>query len=142
MAEHFVQPPQWEWYILGYFFCAGLAGGLYTLATLRRLLGTPPDDRSVRIAYLWVFPLLVVCGIFLTIDLGKPLDFWHMMVNTTPGDGGLNLKYWSPISLGTWALLIFSVIAFISFIEALALGRGGRVPVLAGPLGTIVHVIG
>ena len=55
----------------------------------------------------------------LTIDLGKPLRFWHMMINTTPGSVGLNFKPWSPISLGTWALLIFSLFAFVSFLEVI-----------------------
>src|SRR5207302_961508 len=28
LVEHFSQPPEWRWYILLYFFLAGLAGGL------------------------------------------------------------------------------------------------------------------
>ena len=118
MAEHFVQPPHWEWYIVGYFFCAGLAGGLYTLATLLKLTGSPRDDAVVRAAFLTTFPLVAVCGILLTIDLGQPLRFWHMMIDTTPGHGGLNWKPWSPISLGTWALLVFGIFSFISFVLA------------------------
>src|SRR5207248_2499441 len=30
--EHFVAPPNWEWYILLYFFFAGLAGGAFLIA--------------------------------------------------------------------------------------------------------------
>ena len=37
LAEHFVAPPHWEWFILGYFFLAGISGGAYTLGTLLRL---------------------------------------------------------------------------------------------------------
>jgi formate-dependent nitrite reductase membrane component NrfD len=132
MAEHFVQPPHWEWYIVGYFFCAGLAGGLYVLATLLRITGSPRNDAVVRAAFLAAFPLVVACGILLTIDLGQPLRFWHMMINTTPGDGGLNFKPWSPISLGTWALLVFGIFSFVSFL--LALWRRGS--------STIFEVIG
>ena len=33
MAQHFVAPPQWEWYIVWYFFLGGLAGGAYLLGT-------------------------------------------------------------------------------------------------------------
>ena len=104
MAEHFVQPPNWEVWITLYFFLAGIAGGSYTLATMLRLWGSPRDEATARIAFTWAFPIAVVCGILLTIDLGKPLRFWHMMINTTPGSVGLNFKPWSPISLGTWAL--------------------------------------
>lgn len=142
MAEHYVNAPNWEWWILLYFYCAGIAGGLYTLATLMRLTGTPAAAPVVRVAYLWVLPLCILCGIFLTIDLGKPLDFWHMMVNTTPGESGLNFKYWSPISLGTWALLIFSIFALIAFIENWQLGRATGAATRGNGGMTVIHVIG
>ncbi len=139
MAEHFVQPPHWEWYILGYFFFAGLAGGLYTLGTMLHLWGDARDEGTARIAFSIAFPLVVVCGILLTIDLGQPLRFWHMMINTTPGETGVNFKYWSPISLGTWALLLFSLFSFVSFLDARGLtqvlrGRGGRTFEIIGSL--------
>src|SRR5271166_1522132 len=133
MAEHFVQPPHWEWYIVGYFFLAGLAGGSYTLGTMLRLWGSPRDEGTARLAFLVAFPLCVVCGIFLTIDLGQPLRFWHMLINTTPGVGGLNFKYWSPISIGSWGLLVFSVFSFVAFLEALGYIRR---------MGTFNEVIG
>lgn len=119
MAEHFVQPPHWEVWITLYFFLAGIAGGSYTLATMLRLWGSARDEATARVAFMWAFPIVVVCGILLTIDLGKPLRFWHMMINTTPGSVGLNFKPWSPISLGTWALLIFGLFAFVSFLEVM-----------------------
>jgi formate-dependent nitrite reductase membrane component NrfD len=134
MAEHFTQPPNWEWYIAGYFFCGGVAGGLYALATMLKLWGSPRDAGIVRAAFLTAFPLVVVCGILLTIDLGHPLRFWHMMINTTPGEGGLNFKYWSPMSLGTWVLLVFSILAFISFVLALGKRTAPAIIEIAGTL--------
>src|SRR5258708_11980784 len=47
-AEHFVRAPQWTWYILFYFFFAGLSGGSYALATLLRLVGGPRDEAAAR----------------------------------------------------------------------------------------------
>lgn len=120
MAEHFVQPPHWEWWITLYFFVAGISGGSYTLATILRLWGTPRDEATARIGFMWAFPLTILCGIFLTVDLGQPLRFWHMLVNTTPGAVGLSLKYWSPISIGSWALLVFGLFSFVSFIEVMS----------------------
>jgi formate-dependent nitrite reductase membrane component NrfD len=135
MAEHFVHPPNWAWYIVLYFFFAGLAGGSYVLATLLRLVGVPRDGVVVRIGYLVPLPLVIVCAILLTIDLGKPLDFWHMLVNTTPGAGGLNFKYWSPMSVGVWALLIFGAFSLLSFLESRNVvpeRTGGNAVVIAG----------
>lgn len=136
MAEHFVAPPHWEWYIVSYFFLAGIAGGSYTLATMLRLWGSPRDEETARLAFLACFPIVVVCGIFLTIDLGQPLRFWHMLIDTTPGTGGLNFKYWSPISIGSWALLLFGAFTFVSFLEALGVIR--RIGVAFEAVGSLV----
>src|SRR6266545_3753706 len=107
-AEHFVRAPDWTWYILFYFFLAGLSGGSYVLATLLRLRGGPAHESAARVGYYVAFPTMLVCPILLTLDLGKPLRFWHMLVNTTPGDMAPIFKYWSPMSVGAWALVVWS----------------------------------
>ncbi len=149
MAEHFVQPPQWEWYIVWYFFLGGLAGGTYVLATMLRLWGGSRSETAARVGFLTAFPLLVFCPIFLTLDLGQRLRFWHMLINTTPGSVGLAFKYWSPISVGSWVLLIFGFFALVSFVEALTLDGRLRSPLsravagtLSGSLGRAVNVVG
>jgi formate-dependent nitrite reductase membrane component NrfD len=122
-AQHFVRAPEWTWYILFYFFLAGLSGGSYFIATLLRLSGNRSDEVAARIGYYVAFPTMLVCPILLTLDLTKPLRFWHMLVNTTPGDEAPILKYWSPMSVGAWALVVFSVFVTVSFIEALVRDR-------------------
>src|SRR5512132_2130138 len=95
-AEHFVHPPEWLWWILFYFFFAGIAGGTYLVGPLLRLSGDARDEPAARIAFLVSLPATVLCPILLTADLGAGwLKFWHMLVNVTPGDTGLNFKYWS-----------------------------------------------
>jgi formate-dependent nitrite reductase membrane component NrfD len=147
LAEHFVASPEWRWWILLYFFMAGLSAGAYAIATMLRLWGEPEDEPAARIGFWAAFPLLLLCPVFLTVDLGQPLRFWHMMVDTTPGVSALNFKYWSPMSVGVWALLVYGLFTFISFVEVLALDRAigwlSWVPrLLAGGLGRIVNVIG
>jgi len=141
MAQHFVQPPLWEWYILAYFFLGGLAAGCYILATMLRLWGGREDQAVARAGYSIAFPLLLICPILLTIDLGKPLRFFHMLFSTTPGAPGLMFKPWSPMSLGTWALLLFGIFSFVSFVEALTRrdsvrrrGGGGAVGIIGSIL--------
>ncbi len=149
MAEHFVRPPLWEWYILGYFFLAGLTGGCYALGTMLRLWGGPRGEAAARIAFLVAFPLFVLCPVLLTVDLGQPLRFWHMLVSTTPGQAGLAFKYWSPMSVGSWALVAYGLFTFVSFLEALALGRSapgaspsGLPRALAGGVGRLFNIVG
>ena len=134
LAEHFVRAPDWRWYILFYFFLAGLSAGLYVLGSMLRFMGRPADAAAARFAFLASFPLLAVCPILLTVDLGQPLRFWHMLIDT--GQGGLNFKAYSPMSLGVWALSLYGGCCFVSFVEAwLAPGR-------LGILGRLVNIAG
>jgi len=117
-AEHFAAPPEWTWWILGYFFFGGLAGGSYALGTLLRFAGGPRQESAARIAFIASFIALIPCPIFLTVDLGQPLRFWHMLVDTS--NGGIVFRPESPLSLGVWALLVFGAFSFVSFLGAIA----------------------
>jgi polysulfide reductase chain C len=123
-AEHFAGAPDWTWYILFYFFLAGLAGGCYFLATLVRHWGTPADEAVARLGFYVAFPATLICPILLTLDLTNPLRFWHMLVNTTPDEFGLNFKSGTPMSVGVWALLVASLFSLVSFVDTLV--RDGR----------------
>jgi formate-dependent nitrite reductase membrane component NrfD len=148
LVEHFAQPPEWRWYILGYFVLAGLAGGAYVLGTLLRLVGGPHEQPMARLCFLAALPLALLCPILLTADLGQPVRFWHMLYDTGVGGAGLNFKYWSPMSVGSWGLLVFGALATLSFLWAVAV-EGHAYPlsrlalaVLGGPLGKLVNVVG
>lgn len=145
-AEHFAAPPQWEWWILGYFFFGGLSGGSYALGTLLRHAGAPHDESAARVAFIASFLALLPCPIFLMVDLGQPLLFWHMLVDTSPG-GGLAFNPISPMSLGSWALLAFGLFSFVSFLGAIAdvgwfRATGGISRVLRGTVGLVWNAVG
>ena len=114
----FTTAPHWQWYIVLYFFIGGLAGGCYFLAAVIDLFGRRADRPLARLGYYVAFPAVVVSGLLLTVDLSRPLRFWHMLIerNTL----GPMFKYWSPMSIGSWALLIFGFFTFISFLAAFA----------------------
>src|SRR5262249_51412090 len=114
----YTAPPGWHWLIVLYFFLGGLAGGAYFLAALMDLRGSPGDRPVARLGYLWAFPLTVICGILLTLDLGRPLRFWHRLTQSAPA--APMLKTYSPMSIGAWALLIFGAVTFLSFLATLA----------------------
>src|SRR5918994_624066 len=130
-AEHFAGAPEWTWYILFYFFLAGLSGGSYFIATLLRLYRDRSDEPAARLGYYVAFLTFVVCPILLTLDLTQPLRFWHMLWNATPGSEGFNFKSGSPMSVGSWALVAFGLFATVSFLEVLVRDQKLRRP-LAG----------
>jgi formate-dependent nitrite reductase membrane component NrfD len=116
-AQHFVRSPDWTWYILGYFFFAGLTGGSYFLASFFRLFGKDTDEPAARLGYYVAFVALLPCPVLLTLDLGRPLRFYHML---------FEFKWWSPMSMGAWAITVFGALATASFAETLA--RDGKLP--------------
>jgi Ni/Fe-hydrogenase subunit HybB-like protein len=145
-AEHFASAPQWEWWILGYFFFGGIAGGSYALGTLLRFAGDVRDESAARLAFIASFIALLPCPIFLMVDLGQPLLFWHMLVDTSPG-GGLAFRPDSPMSLGSWALLAFGLFSFVSFLGAIAevgwfRATSAIARILRGAVGLVWNAIG
>lgn len=136
MTEHFVRAPEWTWYILFYFFLGGLSGGSYTIATLLRRRDLR-DEPAARIGYYVAFAALVPCPVLLTLDLGQPLRFWHMLVDTTPGQLGPVFKYWSPMSVGAWSLVVYGLFATVAFLESLGWLRLGFFGRLLSILGAI-----
>ena len=142
LAEHFVRAPEWTWYILFYFFFAGLAGGAYVLATMLRLSGDPLDEHASKVGYYVALPALVICPILLTADLGASWSrFWHMLVDVTPGETSPILHYWSPMSTGAWALFVFGLFALVSAADAWLSDRRGA-PMLPPALGRIIGIVG
>jgi formate-dependent nitrite reductase membrane component NrfD len=135
--NYFVADPEWGWWIIGYFFLGGIAAGAYFMATMIDLIGAPEDRPLARIGYMIAFPLIIICGIFLTLDLHRPERFWHMLFRSevvhealgqgwpTTGQGWRTitdaplLKYWSPMSAGSWAISLFGLCSALSLLGSL-----------------------
>jgi protein NrfD len=112
-----LQGPLWEWWIVFYFFVGGIAGGAYFTAAVIELVGDPEDRPIARMGYYLAFPLAVLSGLFLILDLGSPLRFWHMLVYRKTF---LPWPVWdSPISVGSYGLMVFSLFSFLSLLDTL-----------------------
>lgn len=135
--NYFVADPEWGWWIIGYFFLGGIAAGAYFMATMIDLVGSLEDRPLARIGYMIALPLIVLCGLFLTLDLHRPERFWHMLFRSdvvhesinqgwpTSGAGWCSiweaplLKYWSPMSIGSWAISLFGLCSALSLLGSL-----------------------
>ncbi|MGE5803122.1 MAG: NrfD/PsrC family molybdoenzyme membrane anchor subunit [Gemmatimonadota bacterium] len=110
----FTASPHWTWFIIPYFFVGGIAGGAYFFASLLQWFGRPEDRPVIRTGYSLAFWGAILSGALLTLDLGKPLRFWHMLF-ASENFPQLAFKAWSPISFGAWAILLFGACAAISW---------------------------
>jgi formate-dependent nitrite reductase membrane component NrfD len=142
-SSFFTEAPHWRWLIIVYFFLGGLAGGCYFVAALIDLFGRMTDRPLARLGYRIALPAVVVCGILLIVDLGRPARFWHMLLQSETWRP--MFKSYSPMSFGAWGLLVFGFFALLSFLATL--GPEGRRRSLArlrppGVIGTIVAVLG
>lgn len=141
----FTAAPDWRWLIVLYFFLGGIAGGAYFLGGLMDLFGRSTDRPLARLGYLIAFPLVVICGLLLILDLSRPERFWHMLIQAKTFRP--MLKSYSPMSLGSWGVLLFGAFAFLSFLGSLAERDRPRWPGLCrlrapGILGVVVTVLG
>jgi formate-dependent nitrite reductase membrane component NrfD len=145
----FVADPEWGWWIIGYFYLGGIAAGSYFMATLIDLVGSKEDRELAKIGYRIAFPLILICALFLTLDLERPERFWHMLFRSEVVTDAQNthtwgellqaplLKYWSPMSAGAWALFIFGACSFVSF-----LGSFRRSESRPGIIAMVFHLVG
>jgi protein NrfD len=121
--------PHWTWFIIPYFFIGGLAGGAYFLAAILEWFGRPDDRPVVRTGYDVAAVGALVSGFLLTVDLGQPLRFWHMLFQSE-NFPAIVFKSWSPISFGAWAILLFGLFSVLSALGARAEEGRLRNPVL------------
>ncbi len=147
-VDRFVENPHWNWMIVVYFFLGGIAGGSAFIGGLAALIGGDRMRPVLRWTALIPFPLLAISGLLLIADLGRPERFWHMMFQNRTG--WPMFKYWSPMSYGSWLLLIFSGLAFVNFVAAIIGDRQGGffgkfswLPrlLLGGVLGTLFQIL-
>jgi formate-dependent nitrite reductase membrane component NrfD len=120
----FTSAPHWQWLIICYFFVGGLAGGSFFIGALIDLFGRAEDRALARLGYYVALPAVLVSGVLLIVDLSRPLRFWHMLIESNTGQP--MFKWYSPMSVGSWALLLFGAFAFAAFLAALADARRRR----------------
>src|SRR6266446_9070786 len=113
-----LQQPFWHWEIIWYFFFGGLAAGTYIIGSIASLFGSREDRAVVRTGYYLSLLALLLCPPLLIKDLGRPDRFLHML---------RMFKVKSPMSMGTWSVVAFSLFSGITaVIQAARDGLLGR----------------
>lgn len=131
--------PDWEWYYIAlYFFIGGVSAGAYFIGSLLEFLGEEKHREISRLAYYIAFPTILVTPVLLIADLGSPLRFWHLFFYTKEGIPYMNMT--SPLSVGTWALLIYSGMSLVSFLNVLSADKKLTSPALARVLNLVNRI--
>ncbi len=102
MSDHV----SWGLYIANFTFVVGLAAGAVMMVIPAYLYHDKKMHDVVIVGELLAVAAIVMCILFVTVDLGRPDRFWHIM----PGLGRFN---W-PISMLTWDVIVLNVYLVIN----------------------------
>jgi polysulfide reductase chain C len=119
---------EWEWPIIIYLWVAGIAGGAYFVTFLAHRLSGGHYRDARRVAAALGVPAVVLGVVMLVIDLGHPFRAWHLFARFRP---------LSPMSMGSWLLLLWSVLAVVLFLTWWAESLSGRR--LSGSLAPVIQ---
>lgn len=104
-----MQTIEWGFLIVNYLFLGGLSAGIYFVSALATYLqedGQPAYPRIARYGAM-IAPWPVALGSFLLIfDLGNWYRFYKLFIH---------FKWQSPMSIGSWLLLVFTGVSFLYF---------------------------
>ena len=96
----------WGLLIVIYLFTAGVSAGAMVTSNLALLYGGQDFERVGRWgAFISPFPISFGLGVLL-LDLGSPFNFYRLF---------MTLEVRSPMSYGSWAILLFSLLSVIYF---------------------------
>jgi formate-dependent nitrite reductase membrane component NrfD len=94
----------WQWPLAVYLWIAGIAGGAYFSAFLIDRISRGKHELLLKIAVLLGVPLVLLGSVLLVLDLGEQLRAWHLFTGFRIG---------SPMSMGSWILLLYSMIGIV-----------------------------
>ncbi|HEU4495012.1 MAG TPA: NrfD/PsrC family molybdoenzyme membrane anchor subunit [Rubrobacteraceae bacterium] len=118
----------WTWEVPVYFWLGGIGSGAHVTSAIARALGN--DDTAFLRASRYITLLtMILSPVLLIMDLGRPERFYNML---------RIVKWRSPMSMGTWALTVFSLLTgTVAASQAARDGLLGRDNVLARLVGAI-----
>ena len=98
----------WAYYIGNFTFLVGVAAAAVLLVIPAYVYQWKPIKEVVILGELLAIAAIVMCGLFVTVDIGRPDRFWHLF----PPLGVLNL----PSSLLAWDVLALNGYLFLNLI--------------------------
>lgn len=100
IATNMTDHVSWGLYIANFTFIVGLAAGGVMMVIPAYLYHDKKMHDVVIIGEMLAIAAIIMCLLFVTVDLGRPDRFWHLM----PGFGRFNF----PISMLTWDVIVLN----------------------------------
>ena len=107
-------PISWAFYIGNFTFLVGVAAAAIMLVIPAYIYNWKPIKEVVIFGELLAISAVIMCMLFVIVDIGNPLRLWHMI----PALGKLNLPSsllaWDSVVLSGYFLLNLVVVAISS----------------------------
>jgi Ni/Fe-hydrogenase subunit HybB-like protein len=105
----------WAFYIGNFTFLVGVAAAAVLLVIPAYVYNWKPIKEVVILGELLAIASIVMCSLFVTVDIGRPERFWHLI----PGLGHLNLPRsllaWDVVVLNGYLLLNLVIVTYLLF---------------------------
>ena len=105
----------WGFYIANFTFMVGVAAAAVLLVIPAYVYQWKPIKEIAILGELVAVSAMVMCLLFVTVDLGRPERFWHLI----PKIGILNfpqsLLAWDVVVLNTYLVLNFSIAGYMLY---------------------------
>ena len=143
----YVLEPHWaNWMLVLEMFVAGIAAGTFFVIALmnfsaaRGAVGTEDREVAARMGFI-PLPLMLLVGLLLIVDLGEPGRFLNIVFRSPEaaerGPSPLMFNGNSPMTWGTYVILIFGALTIIPFLDALL--HTGRIRRAKGGLSGLIE---
>jgi len=105
----------WGFYIGNFTFLVGVAAAAVVLVIPAYIYHWGPIKEIVILGELLAVSACVMCVLFVTVDIGHPERFWHMI----PGLGVLNVPAsildWDVVALNAYLLLNLTIVTYLLY---------------------------
>jgi molybdopterin-containing oxidoreductase family membrane subunit len=98
----------WGFYIGNFTFLVGVAAAAVVLVIPAYVYNWKPIREIVIYGELLAISAIVMCGLFVFVDIGRPDRVWHLI----PGVGHLNF----PRSLLAWDVIVLNLYFLVNFV--------------------------
>lgn len=135
----------WGFYIGNFTFMVGIAAAAIMLVVPAYIYNWKPIKEIVILGELLAISAIIMCLLFILVDMGHPERFWHMI----PGLGilrlGQSILAWDSVTLTFYLILNFIIVSHILFraFKIQAYSKKYAIPLilLSIPAGIAIHTI-
>ncbi|MCH8842039.1 MAG: polysulfide reductase NrfD [SAR324 cluster bacterium] len=116
-VTHMSDQVNWGLYISNFIFMGGVSAASLVLVVAAFLYRQPEAAQSVTLGLGIAIAAAVMCGLFITVDLGRPDRLWHIV----PFLGELSFPYsmlaWDAVVLNTYIPFTLGLAIYILFLK-------------------------